>query len=175
MAETDSEKILKDTLIALENRGAIKWFHRYKQQYSRAPLDFEVWLNNGEVHHVEAKETQGTTLPFGNFDAEQRDLLHHRENTWLLVRYYSGEYTRAHSHYYEQWFWLPGDMAPSDRDKGSSLRMNDLLEARPDCRIAYHEHGRVVGISEDAGCTTQGNPSKGLTCLPIGGASVPTQ
>ena len=178
MAETLSEKVMKDTLHALEAGGRILWAMRCDQvsgyRYSsRAPIDFVVATLDGDLHAVEVKEVGRPTLPHGQFDEEQRRLLRNLTNAWQLLRFYDGERTRAHSCYWEEWFWLPGRYCPPPDARGSTSLKELVARARSDEypqieRIAGYDYGERWGLEEDAGLTTRGNASLGLTNIPLG-------
>lgn len=169
MAETHSEKVVKDTLHKMEADGDILWQMRLKQvsgpAYStKAPLDFVVATNDGVTHWIEVKEAGRPTMQFGQFKPKQRKLLHNVNNTWLVLRFYDGEHTRAHSCYWEEWCFLPGTEAPQPEEAGS---LGVAQWVGTESHLAGYKHGEKWGLSEDAGRTTRGNPSTGLTNLQI--------
>lgn len=158
--ETDSEKLLKDTLNYMDHNDLIQWHYRFSQKFSPAPLDFEVWIG-GEVHHVEVKESQEERIRYSVFGEDQRRLLNLRSNTHLLLRFYSGEYTRAHSDYYEYYLWCPGSKAPNPMSIGS-IKLNSLIDSPSVYLVGWREGDQCGGIENNAGLTTRDNPSEGL-------------
>jgi len=174
MSETESEKVLKDTLCRMQHDRFITLGLRNNmggRNYSaKAPIDFTVIDVEGDTHWLEVKEVGRPTLPYGQFDEQQRHLLHVARNAWCLLRFYDGEHTKAHSCYWEEWFVVDGCLAPEEGEHGS-LGVTRLLENVENSQLKHHiagyQHGQPWGFSDDAGRTTRGNDSVGLTEIPF--------
>lgn len=171
MAETTSEKLLKDTINKLKKEGKIingnKYFQQVRGQFrTKAPMDFYIVDNDYHTHNIEVKEKGGITLPYSHFKDEQRRLLNHGIDNytkyWLLIRFFSSDYNRNNAHYFERYFLCDGRIAPDMGDSGS-ISMNDLLENEMVIEIASRMQGATKGIVEDAGLTTRENPTEGFS------------
>jgi len=174
MAETESEKRTKDTLCRLEHDGLIRLGQQIDsggRNYSaRAPLDYLIMDMDGEYHAIEVKEVGKTTIAYGKFKPQQRELLNAGRNTYALIRFYDGDRNRNHSCYWEDWLLIDGCLVPEQGEHGS-LSLTELLEDVEHSQLRYHiagyDRGRPWGFADDAGRTTRGNDSVGLTTLPF--------
>ena len=180
MAETYSEKVVKDTLHYLEANGYLELRIRLHQvsgqRYSsRAPMDFMAATTDGQLHVIEVKEVGKPTMPFGQFDTHQRRLLHAIDNAWAVLRFYDGEHNRNHSRYWEEWFWTTSEVVPEPGERGSINLKRLAQKARSAERptldgvthIAGYAYGEKWGFSERRGLTTRDNPTEGLTNIPL--------
>lgn len=163
--ETESEKLVKDTLIKKQADNSIYWFHKFRQLYSTAPLDFVLINNSKEINFIEVKEVKGATMAWGQFkDGEQRKLLHGLPNTWLILRF-SADMNRNNTNYWENYFLcVSSHWCPKPGQKGGSIALEDLLNCKDNTvyRLAYVDYTGSHGFGDEAGLTTQENPSRGL-------------
>lgn len=163
--ETESEKLFKDTLIRKQADGDIYWFHKCKQKFTPAPIDFIVVDNTRLTHYVEVKEVKGATMAWGQFkDNDQRRLLHGLTNTWVLLRF-SADMNRNNTNYWENYFLCPGHTwCPKPGQTGGSIALESLLNCDDGTikRLAYVDYTGSHGFENDYGRTTQGNTSRGL-------------
>lgn len=173
MAETDSEKMIKDTLNRMLNEDKIL----YKQKantprYQKEPIDFIAVDNTGACHLIEVKANKTTTIGNSQFKDHQKEYLTKQElntisggsgktNAWIVAHFYRGDASRRDSNYYEHYFLLPGIYA------SDNLTIS-ISECRNDKAVTFlggYEYGEWVKIHEDFGLSTQGNDSKGLKTM----------
>lgn len=168
--ETYSEKIMKDTLKYLWHQNEIKRSQKIDTpQYQPESVDFLVTTNDTRSHWIEVKESGSGNVGQSRFNEIQLDILGDPDYSdpqshtyaWVLVRFYDGERTRASSSYYEDWFLLPGIFA---RETSITLKMC-LEDPRSTHLASYRAKTWLFGMEQEAGLTTKGNATHGLSGL----------
>gem|GEM_PF-7079946 len=174
--EPFSQKVFKDTLIKLEEDKKILWGHKLEAQVhgkfrTPAPLDFIVVSGNGTYFPVEVKEISSTNLSIDHFKTRQYELLQILPNAQILIAFMSPDKTKRNPDYWEEWFTIPGNKLSGIKEASvSRKKLRKEFEDNPEGDtqlVAEFKHREYIGIEENAGQTTRGNPSKGLTNIPF--------
>lgn len=176
MAETDSEKITKDTLNQMLHDGDLAYFQKVcTPRYQAEPIDFlAVSESTGRSHLIEVKESNGHSIAPSQFKDHQQDYLT-RESlnpgqidpanvtghtvAWVIARFYRDDVNKSHTNYFEHYFLAPGVYASPDKECSVSN-----MRGQGDCVYlgGWKHGGWTEGVSESYGRTTQGNDSLGF-------------
>jgi hypothetical protein len=161
--ETESEKLVKDTLHHLQETGQIVYGHKivqlgFRGQGTPGAVDFLMVLNDGRTVLLEVKEAASTNIQYSRFSKKtrQRAVVAQANDCLVVVRFYNGNTNRGSDKYYELYHLLPPRTIPMD--KSGSVRMSECPVAIAGQRVGR----RVFGLSDDAGLSTRGNPTQGI-------------
>lgn len=183
MAETRSEKLVKDTLNREVANGRLLYYQNvHTSRYMSEPIDFVVVDETGATHLIEVKEgseSVGHHKMFRKID--QREILSTpamqpdggtgRTYAWVVIKLYNKDSTRASRNNFEYYFLTPGRIANVKR-----INFRDMLQAAngnwaasediPVKLIGQVQHNDwVFGGSKEYGLTTKGNETEGLESL----------
>lgn len=168
MAETESEKVVKDTLKRIDNQEDVILKQNISTtKFSSETIDFFVVDNESRSHLIEVKESAETKLYESLFKDDQVEVLsspilnREESNTkpWIISRFYRKDVTRKSHDYFEYYFMLPGYYVQQDPS------IDQIRGAGDTHYLGGMKNGEREFIDDTYGISTQENESKGLPLL----------